>query len=112
MMSYGDIPEKDRKLVEELRKLEQWFYGHGAQIQKSMAAKGFTSIAHDYYFVDFEEEGDRLIYLAEKMAPGYFRDLVYVHMGKDPEFYKLMIQLSSTQGGDLVRDLGFNEELV
>jgi len=42
-------------------------------------AQIFTCLAHDWYQMDMEEEGARLLNKAEKTFPGYFRGLVIEH---------------------------------
>jgi hypothetical protein len=66
-------------------------------------------IAHDYYSMEFDEEGDRLLRRAEKLSPGYFKGPIYDQIKKDPEFALLVHLLKDTLGYEVMKSLGFNE---
>jgi hypothetical protein len=103
----GDIPYQDRLRIEELETLEAWFRENGAGVPPLTAAKGMTCIAHDWYFLHLEEEGERLLKEAEKLYPGYFEYPIYVHMEKDKDFNKLVDSLKETLGLEMMKSLGF-----
>jgi hypothetical protein len=108
MKSYGDIPKDHVNLVEELVQLENWFYENGAEISPISAAKGFTCIAHDYFSMHMEEEGSRLLNLAEKQYPGYFGSAIHIHVEKDKDFEQLVKNLKNSLAIDVLISLGFN----
>jgi hypothetical protein len=112
MRYYGDIPAIDLRLLEELQTLEKWFDDHGSSLPVIPVAKGMTCVAFDYYFAEFEEEGDRLIRRAEKICPGYFKGPIHVDVEKDAEFAMLVVMLKKTLGYQLIKSLGFSDEQV
>ena len=93
MKYFGDIPQIHLNLIEELETLEEWFNSEGASISKLGAAKGHTCMAHDYYRMSMEEEGKRLLNIAEKLHPGYFRGPIWDHASTDSEFKVLVFNL-------------------
>jgi hypothetical protein len=109
MKYYGDIPEEHRKLIVELEALENWFNRHSSEIPPLSVAKGFVCIAHDYYFIYLEEEGERFLKLAEKRCPGYFTGPILIHIEKDKDFATLVENLKKVQAIDLMNSLGFDK---
>ncbi len=107
MKSYGDMPEHHKRLVEELTLLEEWFYEHGSTLPILVVAKGMVCIAHDYYTMDMEEEGDRLLFLTDKHCPGYFRAPIIVHTQDDLEFFYLVEYLKLSMALEIMEYLGF-----
>lgn len=112
MKYFGDIPLKDRQLLDELQALENWFNEHGEDLPILPVAKAMVCIAFDYYFAEFDEEGDRLIHRAEKLCPGYFKGPIHVDVEKDFEFAMLMTMLKKTLGFQLIKSLGYKDEQV
>lgn len=109
MKSYGDIPIEHRNLVEELETLERWFNVEGGGVPPILAAKGMVAMSADYYSMEMEEEGDRLLNNAEKYYPGYFKGPIYTHMNKDNEFGHLVYILMKSEGLKTMHSLGFGE---
>lgn len=109
---FGDIPQKDLDLVKELKEQEAWFNEHGSTVLPVLAAKAFTCLAHDYYSVYFDEEGERLLRRANKHYPGYFSNAVYTHMVKDYEFAHLIKNLQRSLGIMVMVSLGFADEQI
>ena len=112
MKSYGDIPEESLFLAEELKLMEHYLLQHKDELTMLNSAKGYVCIAHDYYSIDFEEEGDRLIIAADKLCPGYFKGPIYSQTNQDPYFYCLVDQLVDSLGLDLMKSLGFDEKQI
>jgi hypothetical protein len=106
MKYFGDIPQKHLDLVKDLTELEDWFEEHGKSIKPEMAAKGFVSMAHDYIFMDMEEQGERLLKRAEQVYPGYFKEKIQEHR-KSSDFDELVNNLTKTLGFDLMKSYGF-----
>lgn len=109
---YGDIPQRDLDLVKELKEQEIWFNINGSTIAPLLAAKAFVCLAHDYYSVYFDEEGERLLRLADKHYSGYFSDAIYTHMVKDYEFAHLIKNLQRSLGLLVMVSLGFADEQI
>lgn len=110
MKYYGDIPERHLEVLEELEALESWFGVFGKELSTIAAAKGFVCMAHDYYEIEFDEEGDRLIMLAEEQSPGYFKGPIHSHMSNDLAFDYLVNGLKKSLGFELMKSLGFTDE--
>ena len=110
MKSYGDIPKEDKKLVEELTILEEWFYSYGKDLPVLSIAKGMTCIGYDYYMMEMEEEGSRLLKLADKYCPGYFTGPIYSQIEKDLDFFYLIENLKNGIGFEDMASLGFKNE--
>jgi len=110
MKYYGDIPKDHIECVLELERLENWFAEHDRTIHPLMAAKGLTCMAHDYYVIDMEENGEDLLNRANKYCPGYFKNEIWIHRDKDPEYSALLTNLVKTQALDTLISLGYNNE--
>lgn len=110
MKYYGDIPSDHLELLEELQTLEIWFNEHKSTLPPLAIAKGMTCIAHDYYLMDMDEEGDRFIKNAEQYCPGYFAGPIHVHAEREEEFGILVYNLTETLGLQLMISLGFESE--
>jgi hypothetical protein len=108
MKTYGDIPKKDQALIKELEGLELWFDNHRETVNPEDAAKGFTCLAHDYYGLYMEEEGDRLIRRAEYICPDYFKGRIYEQARRHRDFNGVVESLSLSHGMDLMKKFGFN----
>lgn len=107
MKPAGDIPADHLELARELETLENWFATEGSRISSLAAAKGFTCISHDYYSIFFDEEGDRTLIKADKEHPGYFREPIFEDMARDEDFNRLVKNLKTTPGIEIMRSLGF-----
>ena len=110
MKVYGDIPADHLELINELETLENWFNEHGSELPILLAAKGFTCMAHDYFIMEIEEEGERLLRLADKHCPGYFHGAILIHIEKHSEFAYLVKSLKSTLALETMISLGFVDE--
>lgn len=109
MKYFGDISEKDRLLIKELTKLENWFDEYQSDIRPILASKGLLCLAHDYYDIYMEEEGERLIMRAEAISPGYFKGTIYRHIEEDASFAKLIDQMRGMMALDVMISLGFKD---
>ena len=96
MRSFGDLSEKHKKLTEELYKYERILDTKDAQngMSKEDRAKCYVCVAHDFYQMDMEEEGERLILKAEKVCPGYFKGPVIQHQKESPDFDNIIKNLT------------------
>lgn len=109
MKYYGDMPAEHVDLVKQLQALEDWFTKQGEGIPALSASKGFVAMAHDYYTLYMEEEGDRLIDMAEDSYPGYFEGSIHYHMDKDSDYKKLVKALESSLGFGLMLSYGYRK---
>jgi hypothetical protein len=94
MRSYGDIPLSHRKHIEELESLEHWLNVHSSSTPALTMAKGMVCMACDYYSMQMEENGDRLLKVAESTCPGYFKGPFLIHIENDEEFAFLVAMLA------------------
>ena len=109
MKFYGDIPTSHRELIRELEDLETWFKDNKDLVPPLSEAKGYVAISHDYYLMEMEEEGQRLLVMADKSYPGYFESAINDHRSKDRDFNQLVENLKETMAIDLMRSYGFPE---
>ena len=107
MRTFGEMPVAHAVLLEELIKLEEFFTRGKDQIPDIMQSRGLVSMAHDYYQIYMEEEGERLIVMAVETTPDYFQRGIYDHMEKDAAFNQLIYQLEGTRALDLMITLGY-----
>lgn len=107
MKCYGDISPQDLKLVSELEEMERYFHKNRSDFPNSLLAKTMTCMAHDYYFMSMEEQGDRLLCLAEKYSSGYFKETIHTHAVEDPDFSFLVSNLITSMGFDTMKALGY-----
>ena len=107
MKTYGDISQEHRELVAELTTLEQWFNEFGNTIPKESSAMGLVAMAHDYYGMEMEEQGDKLLYRAHDQCKDYFRNQIYDHMKRNPDFNYLVQALKKSLGIELMKSFGF-----
>ena len=54
-------------------------------------AQVYTCFAHDWYQMDMDEEGSRLLMKANRIYPGYFKTLVIEHT-KENEGFALVVK--------------------
>jgi hypothetical protein len=111
MKTYGDMPENDELLLNELQLLEEWFNEFGETLPILSQAKGFTCMAHDYLIIGMEEESERLLKRAEKNCPGYFKGPLLAHIRDDEEYLILIDNIKQDAlGRDILKSLGFDCE--
>lgn len=107
MKYYGDIPESDKKLIQELVTLESWFNEGNIPIPPLTAAKGFVAMSHDYYEMYLDEEGERLLNRAETCYSGYFKGPIQEHMSKCSDFNSLIKNMIKGDALKTMESLGF-----
>jgi hypothetical protein len=112
MTPYGDIPDKDRRIISEILLLQAWLNDRKSVLPPLTVAKAMVCLAHDWYEVHMEEEGDKLLKKAEELCPGYFMAPILVQMKNDSEFCLLVCQLRDTLGWELILSFGFDNEQV
>lgn len=89
----GDLSENQRRLVPELRKFEKSIDEDDCYPKEGRAMM-YTCMAHDWYQLDMEEEGSRLLLKAEAACPGYFAGPVVQHQKENPNFDQLIKNLT------------------
>jgi hypothetical protein len=80
----GDLSKEQKAQTKELIEFEQLV--DGDTYPKERKAQMYVCMAHDWYQLDMEEEGSRLLLKAEKVCPGYFRGPVIEHIQENPTF--------------------------
>jgi hypothetical protein len=93
MKAVGDISTEDRDHVEELHKYEL-LIDKDASFPKEVKAQMYVCMAHDFYQMDMEEEGNRLLLKAERVCPGYFKGPVIQQQIESPSFDQLIKNLT------------------
>ena len=84
MKSGGDLTESQKQQGAELTKFERLV--ENDPYTPDRKAQMYTCLAHDWYQLDMEEEGNSLILKAEKVCPGYFKGPVIQHQLESPDF--------------------------
>lgn len=104
MKLLGDVPLEHKLLAAELEEWEATVVSN-AKLPPDQAAKFFTCLAHDWYAMGCEEEGNRLLEASEKVCPGYFRGIMLQQTLEDSSFDYLVKRLSSLLAWTLVSRL-------
>lgn len=84
----GDVSVEHRELAEQLTLFEET-----TDLDKyadEMRAKVYVCLAHDWYCMGAEEEGNRLLLKADKTFPGYFQSSVIKHQLEDEVFDRVI----------------------
>ena len=81
----GDVPQEHRDIAEQLDLFERNIDADKS-LPKERKAQIYTCLAHDWYHLDADEEGGRLLIKAEKVSPGYFKETVIKHTLEDESF--------------------------
>lgn len=102
---YGDVSEKEKKLAEGLEEHESWL-DKKKDVPALIAAKMLVCLAHDWYDLAMDDEGERLLTKADKICPGYFRKAIVDQTIEDPEFAYLILNLQRLIATDILSVLG------
>lgn len=89
----GDVSKEDRELAEQLDLFEQDIGNDTYPNERK--AQLYACLAHDWYQMGMEEEGNRLLLKAEKVFPGYFKDTVIKHQLEDDTFDLIIKNITS-----------------
>lgn len=92
-MKAGDMSEKQKKQSEALSDFERKV-NSSKEYPADRMAMFYTCMAHDWYQIDMEEEGNRLLLKAEQVCPGYFKGPVIQHQLENPNFDRLIKNLT------------------
>lgn len=93
MYLVGDVPEWQRELAAALREVEK-SVDSLVLVPDAEKAKCYVSLAHDWYEMDCEEEGVKLLIKAENICPGYFKNQINDHINTSQEFAYLLNNLA------------------
>ena len=85
MKLLGDASKKDRDLAEELEAFELSIEGK-TKYPKEKRAQMLVCLAYDWFELDCEEEGNRLLLKASEVCPGYFQTFMLQHQREDRDF--------------------------
>ena len=83
-MSTGKLNASQQILADELTELESQLDQQA--LPSAIKAKMFTCLAHDWFQMDDDLNGDRLLEKANKTCPGYFTNEVDKHRDSDSRF--------------------------
>lgn len=93
----GDLHKQERDLSQELEVMElildEKFKQKAMTIDR--IAKGYVCIAHDWYALYCEEEGNRVLDKSEGVCPGYFKNFVQQHMAEDGFYHQIVTSLDN-----------------
>lgn len=81
----GDVSQKDKDIANELEQFEK-IVDSDIVCPVERLAQIYVCLAHDWYKLSCEEEGNRLLLKAEKICPGYFKSTVIEHQKEDKDF--------------------------
>jgi hypothetical protein len=98
MKLLGDVPEEHKKLALDLEEAEQyWDSKVGPSLMpEELLAKAYTCLAHDWYQIGSEDDGQRLLEKAEAVCPGYFRE-VMLRQAEDDDSFDLLVKNLSVE---------------
>lgn len=103
-MLHGDVPEEHKKLATELQRQEIDMEQH-ITLSPPYVAQAYVCLAHDWYDIEEQEEGHRLLEKAELVCPEYFRKHMQAHCLENPTFMKLVSQLFTMLAWTLIDNL-------
>jgi hypothetical protein len=86
---HGDVTEKDKLLAEELESFEKFLTTY-ENMPPNKGARMAVCLAHDWYQLGCEEDGARLLKLASKFAPDYFKEQIKTDAAEDPLFNRVV----------------------
>lgn len=111
MKTYGDIPQKHADLIKEIDTLLEFLMLNKDALPHLSFSKCMTSIAHDYFQMDMEEQGEKYLKLAAEHSLGYFVAPVFSQMKQDPLFDTLILNLRDNPFAlKTMNELGFEYE--
>lgn len=93
MKLYGDVTQKAKDHSEELEIMEKSI--QEAVMFSGKKAQAYVCLASDWYDLEMEDEGERLLLKAESVYPGYFGKLILEHIKADPDFDILVRNIAS-----------------
>jgi len=111
MKTYGDMPQDHADHLKELNTLLEYLMLNKEALPNLMFSKSMLCLAHDYFAMDMEEEGEKYLNLAAEHSPGYFIAPVFCEMKKDRLFNHLVSNLTGNPFAlKTMTALGFERE--
>jgi hypothetical protein len=92
MRLIGDVSPEHRQLAVQLEEMEEAL-ADMEYLSKEHVAKAMVCLAHDWYDIGLEEEGQRLLAKANEICPDYFVDTIKEHAAEDDKFDILVKRL-------------------
>lgn len=89
----GDVPEAFRELAAELVETEKEI-DELPNMPAHVKAKSYTLLAHDWYAMDLEEQGHKLLLKADGVYPNYFSGRIADHIIEDERYGVLVSRLT------------------
>lgn len=89
-MKIVQVPEWQKALAEQLRQIEKGIDDLLPGIAPAEKAKAYVSLAYDWYEMGATAEGQKLVWKAEHVCPGYFKNEARTQMAESPTFSYLM----------------------
>ena len=88
----GDLSEAQKAEAAELTAFERLVDTDPYSNERK--AQLYVMLAHDWFMMDMEEEGERLLYKARGVCPGYFGEPMIQHQVENPNFATIIKNLT------------------
>jgi hypothetical protein len=88
----GDATEEQKRQGAELTEFERLVDNDPYTPERK--AQIYVCLAHDWFMIEMEEEGERLIYKALAVCPGYFGEPMIQHQLENPNFATVIKNLT------------------
>ncbi len=79
------LSEENQELANKLR-IAEGEIDNDTSVSNGKKAQVYVCLAHDWYQMDMDEEGSRLLLKANEVFPGYFNTLVIQHTIENENF--------------------------
>lgn len=89
-----DVPEWQKALAGELREVEKSIDEMLPVIPPAEKAKCYVSLAYDWYSMGAIAEGQKLVWKAEHVCPGYFVNQARDHMTESATYSYIMSKIA------------------
>lgn len=87
------LSEENKALALELEKAEAEI-DFDPVLPNGRKAQIYVCLAHDWYQMDMDDRGSKLLLKAERVYPGYFKGLVIEHSEESENFDKVVKNLT------------------
>ena len=111
MKTYGDMPQDHAERLKEMDTLLDFLMLNKEALPHLKFSKSMVCIAHHYFQMDMEEEGEKYLKFAADHSPGYFMAPMFSETKKDELFDHLVHNLTENSFAlKVMTDLGFEYE--
>lgn len=93
-MKVVDVPKWQKVLAPQLREIEKSIDEMLPAIPPAQKAKCYVALAYDWYSMGAISEGQKLIWKAEHICPGYFENEARIQMAESPTYNMLMTNIA------------------